>query len=295
MIITDIRAVQPASPGSPPDWRTSLGQILVRVDTDGDIAGIHIIRTVIREKLIGQEIKDLSDLWEQMYHATLPFGRKGVAIMGISGVDLALWDAQAKSEDKAVAELLGGTAPKQISCYATVHGDPQAALSAGFQAIKIHFSNLDEGAPARQIIETVRAVRDMAGPQVQLMIDTFMKWDVSKTLKVADGVAPLDVRWLEEPLPPDDLEGYEELNQRCPVAIAALDPEPLAETGRPWMSWVQGHPPITDGKIRLSSKFGFGAFFNPSLWQGATEVNGELGPGGVRRDQVRASCKGKKG
>ncbi len=107
MHITNVRACQPRYP-SLPDWRTSLGQILVAVDTDagltgygvggGGLAAIHIVRTVLRDLLLGRSAEPIDALWAAMYRATLPFGRKGVAIMALSGVDLALWDLRGKAE-----------------------------------------------------------------------------------------------------------------------------------------------------------------------------------------------------
>ncbi len=108
MKITDVRTQQPIADNSPPDWRTSMGQILVAVDTDmgltgfgvggGGQAGMHVIRSVLRDVLLGQNPEQIEELWQAMYEATLAFGRKGIAIMALSGVDLALWDLKGKAE-----------------------------------------------------------------------------------------------------------------------------------------------------------------------------------------------------
>ncbi|MCH7689295.1 MAG: L-rhamnonate dehydratase, partial [Planctomycetes bacterium] len=81
MKITDIRAVQPVAPDSPADWRTSIGQILVAVETDagltgygvggGGLSGIHVIRTVLRDLLLGKNPEQTEQLWESMCEATL--------------------------------------------------------------------------------------------------------------------------------------------------------------------------------------------------------------------------------
>ena len=113
MKIKSIRAVQPDSDTSPKDWRTWLGQILVIVETEdglsgygvggGGAAGIHVVETVIRHALVGEDATDVEGLWEAVYSLTLPYGQKGLAIMAISGVDLALWDLRAKRENKPLS------------------------------------------------------------------------------------------------------------------------------------------------------------------------------------------------
>lgn len=129
MKIVDVRAVQPEAPGSPPDWRTWLGQILVRVDTDdgltgygvggGGLAGIHVVQTALKALLLGADASAVEDLWQRMYQATLPYGQKGLALMALSGVDLALWDLRGKRAGKPLAEVLGGQVGQAIPCYKT--------------------------------------------------------------------------------------------------------------------------------------------------------------------------------
>jgi L-alanine-DL-glutamate epimerase-like enolase superfamily enzyme len=330
MKIRDVRAVQPASPGSPPDWRTSLGQILVAVDTDagltgygvggGGAAGVHVVRTVLRDLLLGRDAGPIDRLWQVMYDATLPFGRKGLAVMALSGVDLALWDLRGKAARRPVVELLGGSADRAIPVYHTAWDTIPPELAGRFRAFKLHVGA--DGAEA--VARAVAQARAVIGPDCPLMVDAWMKWDVPTTLAVAERVAAQRVCWIEEPLSSDDLAGYAELRDRCPVpiaggeheftalgfapliagrlhrvlqpdvcwcggltelvkiyrmahaaglrvcphrgaevwalhALAALDPEPLAESGRPWLTWVRGQPPVYDGLIRLSGEPGFGS------------------------------------
>lgn len=335
MKITDVRAVQPDSPGAPPDWRTSLGQILVAVDTDAGVTGygvggggaaaIHVIRTVLRDLLLGKDSETIDAHWLAMYAATLAFGRKGLAIMAISGIDLALWDLRGRVANSPVARLLGDTVTGKIPTYSTFWGtiDPQAADSSN--AFKLHIDRHAFEDPADGIVKSVESARRTIGGAARLMVDAWMKWDVPLTLAVAPRLADLGVEWIEEPLSPDDLEGYAQLRDRCPVpiaggeheftaaafqtlihqklhrvlqpdvcwcggltelvkiysavkaaggelrvcphrgaeiwalhALAALDPEPLAESGRPWMTWVHGQPPIVNGMIELTDAPGFG-------------------------------------
>lgn len=334
MQITNVRAVQPIAPGTPPDWRTSLGQILVAVETDrgltgygvggGGLAGVHVVRTVLRDVLLGKDPEPVEERWAEMYRATLPFGRKGLAIMALSGVDLALWDLRGKAAGLSVARLLGGAVDKPIPTYSTVWGEVTPELVGTHRAFKLHVGENRDSDPLAEVERVVERSRAVVGPDCPLMIDAWMNWTVPTTLKAAERLKRHVLDWIEEPLPADDFAGYAELRDRCPIpiaggeheftaaafgeliarrlhrvlqpdvcwcggltelvkiyrqagtatlrvcphrgaeiwglhAIAALDPEPLAESGRPWMSWVGGQPPIVDGFIRLSEAPGFGA------------------------------------
>jgi L-alanine-DL-glutamate epimerase-like enolase superfamily enzyme len=338
MRIASIDTWQPVDSNSPPDWRTSLGQIAVRIATDdglvgygvggGGAAGRHVIDAVLAPLLVGRDPAPVEAIWEELYAATLPFGRKGIAVMAISGVDLALWDLRAKRAGVSVAELLGGASGSRVPTYTTVWDtvDPMTASGAGpggKSAVKLHLKVTDRGRAVEEIVQRITAARQAIGPVRALMVDAWMKWDVDLTLRVAERIESLRVDWIEEPLSPDDLAGYGRLVDRCPIpiaggeheftaaafrelidrrlhavlqpdvcwvggltelvkiyrlanavgvrvvphrgaevwalhAIAALDHQPLAESGRPWMSWVQGQPEIAGGMIAVPRRVGFG-------------------------------------
>lgn len=233
MRIVDLRAVHPPTPQGPPDWRTSLGQMVVAVGTDagirglgvggGGTAGVAIVDAVLGPLLIGQDVSSVAQiagLWERMYQATLPYGRKGLAIMAISGVDLALWDALGKREGASVAHLLGGPRVVQIPCYATTP-KPEEAVARGFRAVKLPLA----GTGLDASIERVARTREAVGPGVQLMADAWGQWTLEASLRAAEAFAAQDVAWLEEPLPADDLAGYAELSRRSQVPIAGGEHE----------------------------------------------------------------------
>jgi L-rhamnonate dehydratase len=338
MKITDIRACQPKC-ASPPDWRTALGQILVTIETDaglvghgvggGGLAAVHIIRTVLRDLLIGKNAEPVETHWLDMYQATLPFGRKGIAIMAISGVDLALWDLRGKAANQSIARVLGGPVHADMPTYATVWDDIPESLLGQHSAFKIHLGACQGNLDA--FVDVVSRARARVGPDVALMVDAWMKWDVPFTLRFAERVAALRLAWIEEPLPPDDLAGYAELTRQCPIpiaggeheftaaafaelierrlhhvvqpdvcwcggmtemvkiyclanphgvrvcphrgaeiwglhALAALDRQPLAESGRPWLTWVGGQPEIVNGRIAVPTGPGFGAVIENVVW-----------------------------
>jgi L-rhamnonate dehydratase len=343
--IVEIRAAHPHAPEAPDDWRSWFGQIAVAVETDdgltgygvggGGPAGVQVVETVLRQALVGKEADEVDALWQTMYRATLPFGRKGLAVMAISGVDLALWDLRGKREGKPVWQVLGGTSDRELPVYRTLFSgeDAGAAIdeTKAFAGLKLHLGRTDPNASPGDIVSLVRRTRKAIGPDVMLMADAFMSWDVRGTLAVLPELEPYGLAWLEEPLSPDDLSGYGQLrdvssipiaggeheftaaafkdlvdrrlhtviqpdvcwcggltvlaqvyrdalasglkvcpHRGCEVwalhAIAALDPEPLAESGRPWMTWVLGQPEIVEGRIKPGETPGFGIRFPEDIW-----------------------------
>jgi len=337
MKITNVRAVQPVTDSSPGDWRTSMGQILVAIDTDvgltgygvggGGLAGVHVVNTVLRDLLLNEGPEPIDTLWQSMYEATLPFGRKGLAIMAISGVDLALWDLRGKAAGQPVAVLLGGVVGQPIPTYVTVWDEITPEMTASYAAFKLHIEKCSDGNVVEQVGAAVAQARKQIGAERDLMIDAWMRWDVETTLHVARQVGDANLLWIEEPLPADDFDGYQLLTEKCPVpiaggeheftasgfgeiierrlhqilqpdvcwcggltelikiyrmaadaglrvcphrgselwglhAIAALDPQPLAESGRGWMTWVGGQPESINGVIQLSDAPGFGVEIN---------------------------------
>ena len=337
MTITDIRAVQPVSPEAPRDWRASMGQFLVAIDTDdgltgygvggGGLSAVHIVRTVLRDLLLGRNAAKIRELSDEMHRTTLPFGRMGVAIMAISGVDLALWDLRGKREEKLIVELLGGQSGRSLPSYVTVgltDDGIASAAEAGHRAFKLFLGRETSQNPVGAAIERVKQARAIVGPEAPLMVDAWTKWTPETALAFAEKATEFRIDWLEDPLAPDDIRGYETLRDRSPIpiaggehdfttrsfadliergvyqvlqpdvtwagglttlidvyqlankaglrvcphrgselwslhAMAALDPHPLAESGRHWIQWVGGQPEIEGGRVRLPDEgSGFG-------------------------------------
>ncbi|MDP7254009.1 MAG: mandelate racemase/muconate lactonizing enzyme family protein [Planctomycetota bacterium] len=235
MKITSLKATQPETPEAPQDWRTWFGQIAVTVKTDegltgigiggGGVSGIHVIETELRALLLGRDPFHIEQLWDEMYRATLPYGRKGLAIMAISGVDLALWDLKAKAAGQSVAGLLGCKSHRPIPTYRTVIKDLDEALKEGHAAFKLHLGKFDPNASPQKMVDFVKEARDKVGPDTKLMVDAFMNWDVDTALRVSEWIHPYDIEWLEEPLPSDDWAGYAKLRDQCPIPIAGGEHE----------------------------------------------------------------------
>ncbi|MDP7019031.1 MAG: mandelate racemase/muconate lactonizing enzyme family protein [Pirellulaceae bacterium] len=239
MKISNLRATQPDTPGSPADWRTQLGQIVVEVTTDdgiagigvggGGAAGVHIIQTVLADLLVGRDAEDVENLHAEMFRHTSFYGRVGLVVMAISGVDLALWDLRGKSRDSSVARLLNRDVDieKPLPTYLTVFDDAEAiaAIRGGHRAIKLHVERFGDRPDPNQIAQLVADTRASLGDDAEIMIDAFARWDLETSLAVAKAIAPYRVAWLEEPLPPEEVAGYQVLERESPTPIAGGEHE----------------------------------------------------------------------
>src|SRR6266576_6143366 len=182
------------------------GAILVEIKTEqgltgygmggGGAAAATIIEQHLGPLITGANALGVELLWEQMYNSTLFYGRKGVTIMAISGVDLALWDIRGKHASQPVYKLLGGPNRDKVPAYYTGF-DVDAALKLGFRSFKLPIRhNLDAGREGmKKVIDELREVRSKTGPDAQLMIDVSCQWSVPHTLEMADRMQEFRLYW----------------------------------------------------------------------------------------------------
>ena len=252
MKIVDVETIMVAIPDVHPDhYDGSQDTAIVKVTTDEGIVGIgeadtspwvakaiieartsHPICRGLREIVIGENPFDIKKIWEKMYYGTLHYGRRGAAIHAMSGIDLALWDIMGKALDKPVYELLGACYQKEIRAYgSTLFGATPAEtgriahklVDSGFTAVKFGWSPLGED--EENDIALVREIRKAVGPKVDVMIDAGLVWDAKTAIRRARKFEEFDIYWLEEPLVPDDLDGYARLANAVDVRIAAGEQE----------------------------------------------------------------------
>ena len=242
MKLTKLFAWQPVCAGSPPDWRTTLGQIIVQIELEdgtqglgvggGGQAGLHVVDTVLRECLFHNRYACPQDAHEEMLHHTSFFGRKGIVPMAISGVDLAIWDAYAKQRNLSVYELLSNKpAPASLPMYQTEFADSQALLAGkeGKQAVKLHVERFGDRPDPLVIRRLVQETRNKLGPAKSIMVDAFGRWDVDTTLRVAEAICEFEIDWIEEPVAPNALSDYTTLSKESPIPIAGGEHEYLSE------------------------------------------------------------------
>lgn len=198
------------------------GAILVQIRTDQGITGyglgggggaaVYIIENHLRDLLIGADARNVQLLWDQIFSSTSFYGRKGVVIQALSGIDLALWDAAGQALNQPVWRMLGGAAREKVRAYLTGN-NVEAGLKLGFTAFKLPVDvSPHEGSDAMKkaaarLIETRRLI----GPDALLMIDVLCRWNVEYTIEFAKRVEEARLFFLEEPILPDDLAGYQRL------------------------------------------------------------------------------------
>ena len=183
-----------------------------------------------------QDPWDTEYIWQQMYRRTMAFGRKGVAMAGISAVDIALWDLLGKSAKQPVYRLLGGRTKERIPVYASrlysmpldqLRVEAQRYKDQGYKAMKLRFGwgPTDGAAGMRRNIELLTAVREVIGDEIDLMADAYMGWTLDYAKRMLPLLEPFHLRWLEEPVIPDDTRGYRELKAYGSVPIAGGEHE----------------------------------------------------------------------
>lgn len=223
--------------------------VLVRITTDNGIQGVgevgesaflpraveKMVEDRLRPMLLGEDPFDVEKLWQKMYVRSAHWGRKGVAIPVISGLEIALWDIMGKTLNKPVYELIGGIYREKIRVYASagmaksVEGLAKEAMeyiNQGYYGLKMRIGLEDP----RADIETVKAVKAAIGSKADLMVDAGQcyvdfPWDFNTALHVAKQLEECNLFWLEEPLVPDDLDGYARLAEAVNIPIAAGENE----------------------------------------------------------------------
>ncbi|ACZ43407.1 Mandelate racemase/muconate lactonizing protein [Thermobaculum terrenum ATCC BAA-798] len=259
MRITDVEAIYLRLPEVDPSRADGTQDtLLVRVHTDEGITGVgevdssplvaraaieapvsHSVAMGLKHVLLGENPLEIDRLWERMYRATIYFGRGGPAMHAMSGIDLALWDILGKATGLSVSELLGGARRHRLRAYASaiMPETPVEAgrlaeqyAAAGYTAVKFGWGPI--GRSRRLDEELVQAIRSAVGEDVDVMIDAGMAWDLKGALRMAEVYERYGVYWLEEPLAPDDLEGYRQLADRTRMYIAAGEQESGAEAFR---------------------------------------------------------------
>ena len=241
-----------------------LGAIVVEIETEDGTVGVAtgsggapaawIVKHHFSRFIVGQDARNINLIWDQLYRASLPYGRKGLPIMAISAVDLALWDLVGKVRGEPVYNLIGGMSREEITFYCTSPA-ADAVKALGFWGAKVPlpYSHFDGEEGFRKNLDFLAAHRAAVGPDFPLMVDCYMSLSVDYAIRLADAAKPLGIHWWEEVLSPDDVEGYRAIRQAHPTlkwttgeheytryGFRRLIEERLLDIVQPDVMWVGG-------------------------------------------------------
>jgi D-galactarolactone cycloisomerase len=221
--------------------------LLVRLETDDGLVGwgeggqygppepvAACIKYVLGPMIQGRELSHPAKVWEELYASTRDFGQKGSYIEAISAIDIALWDIFGKSLNLPVHALIGGAFRDRIQAYATgcyyrgedyldiskslplVTEEAASYVKSGFKIIKIKIGLLN----FTDEIARVEAIRSAIGPDTALLVDCNHAYNAHQAITIGKHLERLDVRWMEEPVTPEDREGYRRVRDALRIPIA---------------------------------------------------------------------------
>ncbi|HEX6442176.1 MAG TPA: mandelate racemase/muconate lactonizing enzyme family protein [Stellaceae bacterium] len=267
MKIADIRTLALSCKVDPPyasaaGVQASRAGLPVEVETDTGIVGIgeagigggataDVIAKSLKPLLIGQDPLLIEGLWQKMFARTRQFGRRGLVMQAISGIDIALWDIAGKIANLPVYRLLGACRDR-VEAYASggfyQQGKSAADLAAeaegyrarGFKGMKMKVGrNPSTQTPLRELLgqkevcevdpeedlARVAAVRQALGPRARLMVDANCAWSPAMAIAMGQEMERHNLYWIEEPVATDDIEGSAEVARALAAPIAGYETE----------------------------------------------------------------------
>jgi L-rhamnonate dehydratase len=198
---------------------TADGTIGFAVTTGGEPAAFIVERHLARF-LEGRDPSEIEKIWDQMYFSTQFYGRKGLVVNAISGVDLALWDVLGRLRSEPVYQMLGGKVRDELVFYAT-GARPDLAQQMGFIGGKLplHHGPAEGEAGLKQNLAELADMRGRVGDDFWLMLDCWMSLDLNYATRLAQAAAAHGLKWIEEALSPDDYWGYAALKRNVPPGM----------------------------------------------------------------------------
>ncbi len=195
------------------------GTVGFAVTTGGEPAA-YLVEKHFARFLEGRSPFDYETIWDQMYFASQYYGRKGLVVNTISGIDLALWDLMGRLRGEPVYYMLGGAVRDELQFYAT-GARPDLAKEMGFIGGKMPLLHGpiegDEG--LRKNVEMLADMRSKCGDDFWLMYDCWMALDVNYATKLAHACHEYGLKWIEEAISPDDYWGYQQLKMNAPTGM----------------------------------------------------------------------------
>ena|ERR1051326_85553 len=191
--------------------------------TYADEATAKLIHSKLRQEVEGKDALDVNACWQAMLRSIRNLGRPGICSMAIAAVDSALWDLKARLLGLPLVKLLG-----QVREAAPIYGsggfcnysipELQAQLS-GWVEQGIPRVKLKIGRHPEQDLERVKAARKAIGPNTELFVDANGAYSRKQALAMAEKFTEYGVKWFEEPVTSDDLEGLRLIRDCAPAQM----------------------------------------------------------------------------
>jgi L-rhamnonate dehydratase len=195
------------------------GTVGFAVTTGGEPAAF-IVEKHLARFLEGRDPADVEKIWDQMYFSTQYYGRKGLVVNAISGVDLALWDLLGRLRQEPVYHMLGGAVREELVFYAT-GSRPDLAKQMGFIGGKLplHHGPAEREEGLEKNIALLADMRSKVGDDFWLMYDCWMALDLDYATRLSHRAQEFGLKWIEEALSPDDYWGYAALKRAVPAGM----------------------------------------------------------------------------
>lgn len=199
------------------------------------IANKSIVENVIQPMILGDDPLDRDVIWHKVYNLMRDHGQKGMPMQSLSGVDIALWDIAGKVAGLPLHKLIGGAHRKDISVYGygmMLRPEPVDELTKRFEDEAAAIKNMGFSATKMKLghgpksdIRLAQAVRKGVGDDFKFMADANHCYTTSDAFYVGRALDELDAYWFEEPIAPEDLDGYRELRKGLKTNIAGGEAE----------------------------------------------------------------------
>ena len=199
------------------------------------LANKFIVEKVIQPLIIGEDPLNKEHIWQKVYNLLRDSGQKGMPIQALSGVDIALWDILGKKTNSPLYQLVGGKYNNEVPVYGygmmlqkksvdelipLFEEEAKQIKSKNFKAMKMKV-----GLGPKEDLKLVQAVRNSIGKDFKLMVDANHAYNLKDALYVGKGLDELDIYWFEEPVAPEDYNGYRELKKNISTSVAGGEAE----------------------------------------------------------------------
>ena len=222
---------------------------LVEIETDEGITGWgecfgpgnialankYIVEKVIQPLIIGEDPINKEYIWHKVYNLLRDSGQKGMPIQALSGIDIALWDILAKKAKLPLYQLLGGKTNNKIPVYGYGMMLQKKSVEELCELFKKEANQIKEknfkamkmkvGLGPKEDLKLVSAVREVIGNDFKLMVDANHAYNKNDALYVGRGLDEMEIYWFEEPVAPEDYDGYKELKEKLKTNIAGGEAE----------------------------------------------------------------------